>query len=216
MLACPTQGPVCDACWDAVPWYAEPLCPTCGAVRQPGLTCRCDDRPRHLAAIASAARFDGPMRAIVHAFKYGGHQTLAVPLAARLATHPHVRLDAVDLVVPVPLHPLRRFERGFNQAERIARHLGVPVVHALARRRWTTPQAGQHADTRGRNVRDAFAIAPRLTTRGRRALRDELAKARVLLVDDVVTTGATLSACGRVLREAGVREVRAATIARTV
>ena len=156
------------------------------------------------------------MRAIVHAFKYGGHQTLAIPLAERLADHPHLRLEAVDLVVPVPLHPWRRVRRGFNQAERIARHLGAPVAHALSRPHWTSSQAGLQAAARGRNVRGAFTMAPRLTTRGRRALRAQLSQARVLLVDDVVTTGATLSACARILREAGAREVRAATIARTV
>ena len=199
-----------------MPWYSGSLCETCGAARLPGLACRCEDRPPHLAAIACAARFDGPMRAIVHAFKYDGHQTLAAPLAERLIDHPHLHLAAVDLVVPVPLHPWRRFARGFNQAERIAQQLGPPVVHALARRQWTPSQAGLPADARGRNVRDAFTIAPRFTTRRRQALRYALSKARVLLVDDVVTTGATLSACARVLREAGVREVRAATIARTV
>jgi competence protein ComFC len=156
------------------------------------------------------------MQAIIHAFKYRGHQTLAIPLAERLADHPHLRLDGVDLIVPVPLHPWRRVVRGFNQAERIARQLGLPVVPALARRRWTRSQAGLAADTRSSNVRDAFTVAPRLTTPGRRALRSQLSKARVLLIDDVVTTGATLSACARVLREAGVREVRAATVARTV
>jgi ComF family protein len=166
--------------------------------------------------MACAARFDGPMRAIVHAFKYAGHQTLAAPLAERLADHPHLHLHTVDLVVPVPLHPWRRLTRGFNQAERIARHLGLPVVHALARRRWTSSQAGLHADARARNVRDAFMIAARPTERGRRALRGQLSKARVLLVDDVVTTGATLSACARILREAGASEVRAGTIARTL
>ena len=155
------------------------------------------------------------MRPIVHAFKYGGHQTLAAPLAARLADHPHLRLDAIDLVVPVPLHPWRRFVRGFNQAERIARNLGLPVTHALTRRRWTTSQAGLPADTRAGNVRDAFGIASQFTAGGRRSMRGRLSGARVLLVDDVVTTGATLSACARVLREAGAREVRAATIART-
>jgi ComF family protein len=155
------------------------------------------------------------MRAIIQAFKYRGHQTLAVPLAARLADHPHLRLEAVDLIVPVPLHPWRRLTRGFNQAERIARHLGLPVAHVLVRRQWTTSQAGLDAEARSRNVRGAFTIAPRATGTGRRSLRGRLAKARVLLVDDVVTTGATLSACARVLREAGCREVRAATIART-
>jgi len=155
------------------------------------------------------------MRAVIHAFKYAGHQTLGASLAARLVDHPHLHLAEIDVVVPVPLYPWRRVVRGFNQAERIASALGLPVVHAVARRHWTTPQAGLHAQARGRNVRDAFALAPRATSHGRRSLRARVAGARVLLVDDVVTTGATLSACARVLREADVRDVRAATVART-
>ncbi len=177
--------------------------------------CRCVDRPRHVTAIASAARFDGPLRAIVHAFKYGGHQSIGAPLAAQLAGHPHIRLHEVDVVVPVPLHPWRRVRRGYNQAERIARHLGPPVVHALTRLHWRPAQAGLSADERRRNVGDAIALHP-LHLSGRRAWRhDVLAGARVLLVDDVVTTGGTLSACAAVLRRAGVRDVRAATVART-
>ncbi len=177
--------------------------------------CRCVDRPLHVAAIASAARFDGPMRAIVHAFKYGGHQSLAVPLAAHLTEHPHIRLHEIDIVVPVPLHPWRRVRRGFNQAERIARHLGPPVFHALARLHWRPAQAGLSADERRRNVGDAIALRPLLVSASRATRNDVLAGARVLLVDDVVTTGGTLSACAAVLRRAGVREVRAATVART-
>lgn len=197
-----------------MPWYDGALCPTCGIACLPGLACRCEQRPPYLSAIACAAPYDGPIRAIVQAFKYGGHQTLGGALAARLADHPHLRLADVDLVVPVPLHPWRRLMRGFNQAERLARPLGVPVVHALSRRHWTPSQAALTAAARRGNVRSAFAIAARLP--GRRAsLRATLAGARVLLVDDVVTTGATLSACARALRSAGVRDVRAATIART-
>ena len=154
------------------------------------------------------------MRAVIHAFKYAGHQTLGAGLAARLVDHPHLHLAEIDVVVPVPLYHWRRFVRGFNQAERIASGLGAPVVHALARRHWTAPQAGLHAQARGRNVRDAFSLAPRATSRGRRSPQARLAGARVLVVDDVVTTGATLSACARVLREAGASEVRAATAAR--
>lgn len=155
------------------------------------------------------------MRAIIQAFKYAGHQSLGAVLASRILDHPHLHLDDIDLVVPVPLHPWRRLTRGFNQAERLARHFGRPMVHALARAHWTPPQATLHAEARRGNVRDAFTLAPRLTTRGRNALHVALAGARVLLIDDVVTTGGTLSTCARVLREAGAREVRAATAART-
>jgi ComF family protein len=155
------------------------------------------------------------MRAIIHGFKYGRHQSLAAPLAWRLRAHPHLALERVDLVVPVPLHPWRRVGRGFNQAERVARHLERPLLHALARWHWTAPQAGLSAAARRRNVRDVVRLAARLTADGARRLRRQIAGARVLLVDDVVTTGATMSACARVLREAGAREVRGAAVART-
>ena len=179
-----------------------------------GASCRCDDRPRHVASLAAAARYDGPMRAIIQAFKYAGHQSLGASLAARLADHPHLHLDEIDLIVPVPLHPWRRVARGFNQAERLARYLGPRVMHALARTQLTPAQATLTARARLDNLRDAFALAPRLTAHGRRQLRATLRGSRILLIDDVVTTGGTLSACARVLRDAGARHVRAATAAR--
>jgi ComF family protein len=198
-LTAPTRGPVCADCWAAVPWDDRP----------------CDSRPRHVSTLVAAARYDGPMRAIIQAFKYAGHQTLDVPLARRLSDHPALDLRHIDVVVPVPLHPWRRLVRGFNQAERLARHLGPPVLHALSRTHWTPAQASLHADARERNVQDAFALARHVTPGGRRRLRDTLSGARVLLVDDVVTTGGTMSACARVLREAGARDVCAAAVART-
>lgn len=155
------------------------------------------------------------MRAIVQAFKYAGHQSIGATLAAHLSLHPHLHLDEIDFVVPVPLHPWRRVSRGFNQAERLARHLDRPLLHALVRLHWTTSQAALRAGARRSNVQDAFALAPQLTARARQARHLALAGARLLLVDDVVTTGGTLSTCARVLREAGARDVRAATAART-
>ena len=124
-----------------------------------------------------------------------------------------MRLRAADLlegascVIPVPLHPSRRRQRGFNQAADLARHLGLPVSHALRRVRATATQTGLPAARRHRNVRDAFA-----TTRSARGLDGAV----VVLVDDVCTTGATLEACARSLKEAGVAEVRAVTAARVV
>lgn len=115
-------------------------------------------------------------------------------------------LAGADAVIPVPLHGRRLRERGFNQAEDLARHLDLPIVHALRRVKSTRPQVELPAAQRHRNVRDAFEMAatkiPALHT--------------VVVVDDVSTTGATLDACARVLQASGVREVRALTAARVV
>jgi ComF family protein len=151
--------------------------------------------------------YDGALRAIVHALKYDGRRSLARPLAALMRSRGAELLDDAVAAVPVPLHGSRRRQRGFNQAADLARHLDVPVVHALARLRATSAQAGLPAAQRHRNVRGAFAAT--------RAARD-LSGATVILVDDVSTTGATLEACARVLKEAGVAEVRALTAARVV
>ena len=116
-------------------------------------------------------------------------------------------LDGAACVVPVPLHPSRRRQRGFNQAADLARHLGVPVQPALRRVRATATQTGLPAAQRNRNVRGAFAAA---------GVARELSGRAVVLIDDVSTTGATLEACARALKEAGVAEVRALTAARVV
>jgi ComF family protein len=113
--------------------------------------------------------------------------------------------------VPVPLHPWRRVRRGFNQADALARELGIPVVHALWRRRATPAQTGLPAAARRRNVRGVFAVSPFRSHRWR--LR-QIAERTIVLVDDVRTTGATLNACAAVLLDAGAREVRALTVAR--
>ena len=104
---------------------------------------------------------------------------------------------------------MRRLQRGFNQAEDLARELGLPVAHLLWRPRFTAAQTGLTAWARRRNVRGAFALSPLWRWR-----RSDLAGRVVVLVDDVRTTGATLNACADVLLEAGVGEVRALTVAR--
>ncbi len=119
-------------------------------------------------------------------------------------------LDDVRCAVPVPLHPWRRLQRGFNQASLLASALDVPVVHALWRARRTAPQSGLTAAARQRNVRDAFRPSPLLSSA---ACEEWLEGAVVVLVDDVRTTGATLNACADVLKKAGVQEVRALTAA---
>jgi ComF family protein len=119
-------------------------------------------------------------------------------------------LSDADCVVPVPLHPWRRLRRGFNQSADLAACLGLPVVHALWRTRATATQTGLTAAARRRNVRDAFSISPLLTRGARRRMLEGRV---VVLVDDVRTTGETLDACAQTLARAGVREVRAITVA---
>lgn len=141
----------------------------------------------------------------MHALKYEGRRSLAGPLASLMRKRGAAVLTGADAVVPVPLHYIRRRERGFNQASDLARALGLPLTRALRRVRATKPQATLPAGQRHRNVRDAFAPA--------RAIK-RLSGLTVVLVDDVSTTGATLEACARVLKQHGVREVRALTAAK--
>jgi ComF family protein len=224
LLDFPTRGPVCERCWRSIPPLPPPLCDRCGdplpGWRTTGLTlARCGRcrRGREIDRARAIGAYDGALRAIVHALKYEGRRSLAVPLAALMRARGADVLDGADWAVPVPLHPSRRRSRGFNQAADLARHLGVPLLPALRRTRVTEMQTGLPAARRRRNVRGAFDLA-----RGRWMLPRDAARLRslegstVVLVDDVCTTGATLDACAGVLKAAGARDVRAITAARVV
>ncbi|HEY7287013.1 MAG TPA: phosphoribosyltransferase family protein [Vicinamibacterales bacterium] len=139
--------------------------------------------------------------------KYDARRSLARPLGALMRVRGAEVLHGASCVVPVPLHPSRRRERGFNQARDLARHLQMPVVEALARIRATSPQAQLPAAERRQNLHGAFAA-----TRHARML----VGATVVLVDDVSTTGTTLEGCAQALIHSGVAEVRALTVARVV
>jgi len=211
----PTRGPVCPRCWQSILPLTPPLCDSCGdplptwrTISLPLARCpRCRRTTRFVDRARSVGGYEGTLRSIVHALKYEGRRSLARPLAALMRRHGRDVLGGAACAVPVPLHPSRRRERGFNQAADLAHHLDLPVVPALRRVRATTTQTGLPAAQRHRNVRDAFAATP--ATR-------EMRGAVVVLVDDVCTTGATLEACARELKTAGVAEVRALTVARVV
>jgi ComF family protein len=217
LLDLPLDGPVCAACWRAVPRLTAPWCVRCGdalpsAVAGPWCA-RCRRRVSAVTLARSAGRYDDPLRRIIHAFKYGGRRTLAPRLAALMREAGADLLAGADAVVPVPLHPWRAMRRGFNQADDLARSLGLPVWRVLRRRRHGPPQAGLPAGQRHANVQAAYALAPGLPWA---TARNRLRNRSVVLVDDVMTTGATLEACALVLAEAGVRSVGAVTAARAV
>ncbi len=161
--------------------------------------------PRPVDRSRAIGEYDGALRDIVHALKYDGRRSLARPLAAMMANEGADVLAGAHAVVPVPLHPSRRRERGFDQAMDLSKALGSELCVALRRVRATQSQASLPAAKRHRNVRGAFQV-----TRRAESLRGAI----VVLVDDVSTTGATLDACAVALKAAGVREVRALTAAR--
>jgi ComF family protein len=215
LLDHPTRGPICAGCWNSILPLTPPFCDGCGdplptwrTLSIPIARCpRCRRGARAVDRSRSIGVYDGALRAIIHAFKYGGRRSLARPLAGLMCARGAEMVQGAAAVIPVPLHPSRRRERGFNQADDLARQMRMPVVAALRRTRATKAQAELPAARRHGNVRDAFAA-----TAAAAALRG----AAVLLIDDVSTTGATLDACARALKAAGVREVRALTAARVV
>ena len=149
------------------------------------------------------------MREIIHAFKYRGRRSLAAPLGTLMRVYGQSVLTGATHVVPVPLHPWRRMQRGFNQARDLARTLELPVAPILWRRHRTIAQADLTAEQRWRNVDGAFGVSPLASPRARAALRGAV----VVLVDDVRTTGATLHACAEALADVHVGEVRVLTAA---
>jgi ComF family protein len=214
------RDPLCGPCWDAIDRIAPPVCDRCGAPMPsagfaratlpppPAVCSTCAaDGPAYDYA-RSAAVYGGVTREALHRLKFGGRRALARPLADLTVEQCGATLrDGIAAVVPVPLARDREWERGFNQAallaERIARRLEVPVRAAwLARERATKPQSDLSAAERLANVRGAFRAAPAVADR------------HVLLVDDVLTTGATLAECARALRAAGAGCIGAVTVAR--
>lgn len=209
-VACGERGSwLCPACLARVQRLAHPLCPRCGEPAADAARCpRRRQHPRQLDGLRSAAWHAGPLRAAIHHFKYRGLHVLAQPLAGILIDAWREEAPPAALLIPVPLHPQRVRERGYNQAALLAEHMGralaLPVDSAsLARIRPTPPQVGLTASQRRANVEDAFLC------RGR-----SLSGRAVCLIDDLYTTGATLDACAAALRSAGAQSVWAYTLAR--
>lgn len=216
-LVCGDYGSVdvCLACRAGFMPIEPPICERCGIATEGTrpLCSDCEEGPGWSFARARAAgHFSGPLRQAVLRLKYGDKRRIATPLGdflgAYLLAQP-LWASPPDLLIPVPLHQSRLRDRGFNQSALIAREVGrmldVPVVENLLHRtRRTRPQAELHASERATNVRDAFAAIESPLLR----------RARVLLVDDVLTTMHTVDQCARVLVNAGASEVNVVGVAR--
>jgi ComF family protein len=194
-VACQARGAwLCAACLEQVEYLPAP---------GPHYT----DQIAPLRAARSAAWFEGPLRQAVHHFKYEGLRVLAGVLGDILYAGWSTRPWPAQVIVPVPLHGSRLRQRGYNQSALLSQELSVrtalPVVSAVLKRITPTrPQVGLSARERSDNVRDAFRCA-----------NPQLAGARVLLIDDVWTTGATMRACGQALLAGGAEAVWGLTLA---
>ena len=207
---------LCADCEERAPRIVAPFCAKCsepfpGAITQTFSCANCAERKLHFDCAVAAYRSRGLIRNVLHQFKYGKQRHLRHPIAEWLRESlddPRLRGRRFDLIVPVPLHPTRERERGFNQAALIAELLAVsatiPERAVLERTRYTTTQTAYDRAERMENLHGAFRLRKNQDVRG----------LHVLLIDDVLTTGSTLSECARVLRVAGAVSVHAATAAR--
>ena len=212
----PGKEYLCQACQAKAPRIQPPFCAKCsepffGAVNGPFFCSNCSNQKLYFEAAVAVYQSRGIVRRLVHEFKYGYRAYLRHVIAGWLCAaldDPRLRGRAFDCIAPVPLHPARQRERGFNQAELlgqlVAARTGVPLRRLLERTRYTTTQTAFDRAERMKNLRNAFHLRKKADVRG----------LRVLLIDDVLTTGSTLSACARVLRRAGASSVYAATAAR--
>ncbi|WP_252952968.1 ComF family protein [Siccirubricoccus soli] len=215
------QGTLCAACFAGLSFIGAPCCACCGVPfphaghgmpGPEGPLCEvCVAMPRAFARARAALRYDAGAQKLILPFKHADRTELAGPLALHMARAGAALLARADLLAPVPLHWRRLFRRRYNQAAllagRLARHAGKPNVPDLLRRSRATPPLGEMgAAERAAVLADAFRVPARLAPR--------LAGKRVLLVDDVMTSGATAEACARALLEAGAASVEVLAAAR--
>jgi ComF family protein len=211
-----TEGFVCARCWQQVRFIKPPFCKRCGLPFQGAITTtfectNCREMKLHFRSARSAVSASGAVLEVLHRYKYKRALWFEPFLADLLIREalPELRQEKWDLIVPVPLHPAKKRQREFNQAERLATFLSaaasIPMDTTLLKRvSRTETQTKLSREKRAENMRNAF------TMRKRRKLNGE----RILLFDDVFTTGATTNACAAVLRAAGAGEVGVWTVAR--
>jgi ComF family protein len=207
---------LCDQCEAKTVRIVAPFCQTCsepfeGAITGVFTCANCAHRSIHFDAAVAAYRSRGIVRQVIHEFKYGRRIHLRYLVARWLTAalgDERIRDLRFDVMIPVPLHPARQRERGFNQAsllaELLSEQMSVQYQPWLERVRYTTTQTALDRAERMENLHNAFRLRKNADVR----------RLHVLLIDDVLTTGSTLSECARILKRAGALSVHAATAAR--
>ena len=200
---------LCTDCVTGFHYVQPPICGICGRPLSHGEQCaNCSRHPLKIDGIRAATYFEGSIRLAIHHFKYRGTQVLAPYLGKLLAQAWHSAPLPVSTIVPVPLHPHRLRQRGYNQsallAHELSKHFDVPVIgNCLLRVRPTRPQVGLGAAERRTNVQGAF-----------QCIDQRLEGKSIMLIGDVCTTGATLEACAHALYRQGSHVVWAMVLAR--
>ena len=209
LCAAASEGSIlCTACAAELPRLPEKLCPRCALPTPNGETCgHCLSKPPDFDTTRAAFRYDFPLDKLIQSFKYGHRLALGAYFGQQLSAlgHPPV----ADLILPLPLHPDRLRERGFNQALELARPVStawsLPIDTKICRRTRNTPaQADLPWKERSKNIRGAFHCTA------------DLSGKKILLVDDVMTTGASLNECARTLKLHGATEVTLLVVARAL
>jgi ComF family protein len=211
-------GALCAACWPAYSFIAAPHCSRCGTpfaepIGDDAECGACLRRPPRFRKARAALVYDDQSRRLVLPFKHGDRTDMARACGRWMARAGGDLVAEAELIAPVPLHWRRLFSRRYNQALLLARAVARQGAARLApdlllRARWTGSQAGLKAEERRKNVRSAFALHP--------GWREAVKGKAVLLVDDVLTTGATVEACALALQRGGARHVDVLTLARVV
>lgn len=213
-----TRGGLCPKCWQGAGFIERPYCERLGVPFSydsggPLISPSAFADPPAFDRARAAMRFSDVARDLVHLLKYGDRLDLVSPFAVWMSRAGAEMLSEADALVPVPLHWTRLFQRRFNQSAELARSISgqakMPVIDdVLMRVRATAPQVGLARDERAKNVHGAFSVE--------KSARAKVKGKRIVLIDDVLTTGATANACARVLRRAGVSRVDVLTLARVV
>jgi competence protein ComFC len=201
---------VCQACWDNLAQLPSPFCAECKSFIEKDKQCKHCGNEKKFVLVYSLGNFDERYQSLIYAFKY--NQLINLGRRLGYALGEKIKEDRgfleSDFIIPVPLHPSRKRKRGFNQSEilalEVAQELNIPVLRdVLKRKKRTKDQTTLNAKQREENVRGAFKVKN----------EDRISNKKVILVDDVITTGATLRECAKTLIQAGAKEVLGITLA---
>ncbi|MCE5312632.1 MAG: ComF family protein [Nitrospiraceae bacterium] len=202
-------NPICSSCWVQIKKFNGPRCQICGlpvVSEFASLCAACIEERPHFEKIHYYASYTGVIKEAIHLMKFSGIRRLAKPLAKLLGD---IQLSVCDVVIPVPLHRTKLIAREFNQTAALAKHISKNtgarlLTSALIKTKLTQPQTSLSGVDRRKNLKKAFAVC------------EDISGLKILLVDDVITTGATVAECARVLKKAGAAEVHVAALARSL